>query len=231
MKCINCDFEFESNYCPNCGSNAMASRISWSSVISSTINGLTSMDKGILYNLKNLSISPRHTIMSYIKGKRRFVFNPLSYAIVTVTIYLLLNSYFDFSISRETSEELANSNIYQFGVETGTFLRQKIKYFWLLNICFLAFFTWVFFRNLNYLEHLVINAFIVGHATVLGIITQSIYPMIVFNPFVLVYIALLIFLTLKTKGFRFLELLFAFLSVIMAYFFFIMTPMLILLLS
>ena len=50
------------------------------------------MDRGILFNLKNLTLHPKRTIINYINGKRRYILNPVSYAIITISIYLFLDS-------------------------------------------------------------------------------------------------------------------------------------------
>jgi len=66
------------------------------------------MDKGLLFNLKNLTLYPKKTILDYINGKRRQVLNPISYAIITISVYLFMDSI----LPRGERAELAKVDLY-----------------------------------------------------------------------------------------------------------------------
>lgn len=48
MPCINCNIEFEGDFCPTCWEKKNVDRITLQSIFS----GLLDMDKGLLFNLK-----------------------------------------------------------------------------------------------------------------------------------------------------------------------------------
>lgn len=150
------------------------------------------MDKGLLFNLKNLTIRPKITILQYVNGKRKYILNPISYAIITISIYLFLDSL----LPRGTRPKLSKVDIYgaqEMGVKLGYFIRDKMKYLWLTYALYSSFFTRIFYKKYNFFEHLAINCFILGHATIIAILTRLIYnrELIIFNFLVFVYISIL----------------------------------------
>ena len=68
MPCINCNIEFEGDFCPSCGEKKNVDRITFFSITESVFTGLLDMDKGFLFNLKNITLKPRTTILNYING-------------------------------------------------------------------------------------------------------------------------------------------------------------------
>jgi len=97
---------------------------------SSLITNITDLDKGILYNLKNLTTKPYELVNNYIDGKRKSVFNPISYAIISVTLYLLLSDFFKHKgVEIDVDETLKGAPNYKFGVKIGQFLQHNIKPF------------------------------------------------------------------------------------------------------
>lgn len=198
MSCINCEIDFEGDFCPSCGEKKNIDRITFSSIITSVFSGFVDMDKGLLFNIKNLTLFPKKTILDYINGKRRYILNPISYAIITISIYLFL----DTLIPRGVSPKLSKVDVFgaqEMGVKFGYFLRSKMKFFWLTYIFYSSFFTKLFFRRFNFFEHLAINSFILGHATLIAIITRLIYnrELIIFNFLIFFYVAFLLYKVFK----------------------------------
>ncbi len=161
-------------------------------------SGLLNMDKGLLFNLKHLTLYPKTTILQYINGKRRQVLNPISYAVLTIGLYLFL----DEILPRGTKPKTATTDFYDMqetAVKVGYFLRSKMKFFWLAFAVYCSVFTKLFFRKYNFFEHLAINSFILGHATLLAILTRLIYDreIIIFNFLVFIYISILVYKVFK----------------------------------
>jgi hypothetical protein len=148
------------------------------------------MNKGILYNLKMLTLNPREIIEKYLKGKRVDIFNPISYLIVASTIYVLLEStkfsFFDFEFF-DAPEKLGNSELYSqghsFGEKIGDFIKYSFKYFWVLSAVWLSWANRLVFDRCNLAEHLTISSFIIGHTTLYMGIWQVLFGNpILFNP-------------------------------------------------
>lgn len=94
MICISCNKQHNEKFCPNCGEKAAVKKITFKSIIEDIFLTVTNMDKGFLFNLKNLSLKPRPFISSYIRGKRKGIFNPMSFLIISITIYLIGENFF-----------------------------------------------------------------------------------------------------------------------------------------
>lgn len=198
MSCINCSQDFEGVFCPTCGEKKEIPRITFGSTVASIYSGFLDMDKGFLYNLKNLTIAPKDTILQYIHGKRKYILNPVSYAILTISIYLLLDSL----LPRGASAKFSKVDVFgaqEMGYKLGAFIDDKMKFLWLTLVLYLAFFTRLFFRKYNYFEHIAINSFILGHATIIAILTRLIYnrELIIFNFIVFFYVSILLYKVFK----------------------------------
>lgn len=79
------------------------------------------------------------------------------------------------------------------GAKLGYFIRDKMKYLWLTYAIYSSFFTKLIFRKFNFFEHLAINSFILGHATIIAILTRLVCnrELIIFNVLVFIYIIVL----------------------------------------
>lgn len=200
MNCITCKHEHEENFCPNCGEKAMVSRIEFSSIVSGAISSLTNMNNGFLYNIKHLTIAPKKTITQYIAGKRKGVYNPIAYVIISIALYLfvysIVNKFTPFVAAKSDVVE-RDTAAYQAGQVFGGYF----KYYWFLSVIFLSLSTKLLFRKYNFFEHLSINSFIVGHATLIAIVSILVYSklIIMINPFVWIIIGILLYQTHKKE--------------------------------
>ena len=222
IECPGCGNSFDSNYCPNCGEKSNAEKITFYSVSSNLFSAVTNMDRGLLYNLKNLTIAPRKTISSYLNGKRKGIVNPLSYAVLAITLYIILDTmevFNQIASDRKITSEVAYN--------AGKMIRRELKYFWLLNIVLLSLFTKLFFKKYNFFEHLTINSFVIGHATFVSIPFILTFKMLlVFNPFVALTVVLMLFFFFKTIKKPVVTFLLSFISVAFCYVLFLTLPLL-----
>jgi len=97
MTCISCKKEHHENFCPNCGEKAGISRITFFSVFEEAFSIVANMDKGILFNLKQLTVNPKPFVSDYLHGKRKGIYNPIAFLILSITIYLILDGFIDIS--------------------------------------------------------------------------------------------------------------------------------------
>jgi hypothetical protein len=131
MTCINCNNEHESKHCPDCGERAEVLQITFSSLLNSGVSTITNMDKGFLYNLKSLFKEPRKLVTDYIKGKRKAILNPISFMIICISLYLIMESFVDFGL-KESREEYENvEGLKAAAYHTGVFFSTYFKYFWI----------------------------------------------------------------------------------------------------
>lgn len=187
MTCITCEHEHEEKFCPECGETTTVGKITFRSILEDAFSTVTNMNKGFLYNFKNLIFAPRELVTKYIQGKRKDVFNPVSYLIISITVFLVIDS-----IIRGSQQTLeSESDMHSLGVETGRFIRTYFRYFWILAVIWLSLSTKLILRKYNYAEHLTISAFVVGQATLVGMPISFLFDMpIIFNP--VVYLSILL---------------------------------------
>jgi hypothetical protein len=197
MICINCNNEHQENFCPNCGEQATVKKITFRSIFNDVFLTITNMDKGFLFNLKYLFLNPRKIVLDYIHGKRKGIFNPLSFLIISVTIYLIGESLF--AVSNNNFEN--TSKLKSIGYEAGQLIQGNFKYFWILSIIWLSFSSKLLFSGYNYAEHLVINSFIIGQVTLVGLIGFILFRIpIIFNPIIYILIFWMTYKIFKSKN-------------------------------
>lgn len=201
MQCISCDKVHEENFCPNCGERKGIERITFSSILNSFFSSITSMDRGFLYNCKTLFLNPKKITIDFIRGNRRGIFNPVSYLIFSITIYILVITFMHVppetsDVDRATLPEYRNA-----AYATGQFVRRYIKFFWIFTIIPLGLSLKLVFRKYNLAEYLAISSFIVGQATLVGIISYLLTRIpLVLDPLVYVVIFWLVYKTFKVKN-------------------------------
>ena len=185
MICINCHKEHNENFCPNCGERSGVKRITFTSTLEDAFMTLTNLDKGFLFNIRALLIDPAKLTSDYLNGKRRGIINPISFLIISISIYLILESFF--KVPREVGEPTLNSIYYSKGLKigkaAGIFINSYYKYFLIFTIFLLANSTKILFGKYNYIEHLAISSFVIGLTTLVCIVPfLALNIPLIFNP-------------------------------------------------
>lgn len=184
MNCVSCNNEHDENYCPNCGEKNGIKRITLASITEDIFSSIN-MHKGLLFNIKSLIVSPKKIVTDYIRGKRKGIFNPVSYLIFSISIYLIVLAIFKTPKEINEINNLPKSALHKAGIEVGLFIRTNLKYFWVLSIIPLAISLKLIFKKYNYLEYLVISSFIIGQATFVGVISYTFLKLpLIFDPIV-----------------------------------------------
>lgn len=200
--CISCGHEHTEKFCPNCGEKSDVEKITLSSIFKSAISTLIDMDRGFLYNLKYLLINPKKLTEDYINGKRKGIFNPISFLLVAVTVYLLIETNFK-PIRIQSGRDINNTELYNLSYQAGKIIREYFRYFWVLCVFPYAMLTKLFFKRFNYLEHVANGAFIFGIATIVGTICYGILKTpLIFNPFLYATLYWLTYRVYKNDKFK-----------------------------
>lgn len=204
MKCISCNHEHEDNFCPICGEKNGVKRITLVSIAEDVMSSITSMDKGFLYNLKTLCLKPQKIAEDYINGKRKGILNPISYLIFSITIYLIVITVFKTPIEPSEVKNAPTNEIGRPIFEAGKFLRSGIKYFWIIAIFPLGLSLKIAFRKKNYFEYVAISSFVIGHATLVGVISFLIFKKpLILDPIVYLVIFWIIYKVFENKNAKF----------------------------
>lgn len=187
MICINCGHEHNNKFCPECGEKVEVPKITFSSIFAEGFSRITNMDKGLLFNLKNLLLNPKRIVLDYINGKRKSIFNPISFLLICITFYLIGESLIHTNnvVDPNTIEKMKTHKIYSVGFEAGKFIENYLKYFWILSVLWLSLATKLCFGRFSFAEHLAINSFIIGQTTLFGLIGYiALKAPLLFNPII-----------------------------------------------
>lgn len=205
MNCISCKTQHQGNFCPNCGERAGIPKITFQSIITAAFSTITNMDKGFLLNLKYLTLNPKHLVASYLRGRRKGIYNPIAFLILAITIYLVIDSLIHIPSAKvEINNSDNNPKIKEASLEAGRFLHANLKFFWILSIFWFGIATKLMFGKYNFAEHLAISSFVIGYATLFGLVGQLLFGWIlIFNPFIYLIILVMIYRIFENKRDKF----------------------------
>ena len=173
MICKNCENKFEGNFCSNCGQDSEVDKINAKYIFKEISHSILELDKGFFYTVKELFTRPGHIIRDYLQGKRKNHYKPISFVILTATIYLLstlitgektfLGDFLYGAISGLNDKKFKPlSNALTWGANNYTYIT-------LILMPFFSFASFVSFRKAgyNYFEHLITNCYIKGAQIIL----------------------------------------------------------------
>jgi hypothetical protein len=94
--CLNCGevLSPQQNFCGNCSQSANIHRLTTPHIAHEVLHSMTHADKGLLYLIKELAISPGVVAREYIEGKRKKYFNPFSMLLILLGFFVFMGSIF-----------------------------------------------------------------------------------------------------------------------------------------
>lgn len=93
-KCPNCSTTLESHFlhCPTCGQTANLPRFRVRHILNEFFQAIFSVDKGVLFLVKNLALQPGVTAREYVvETKRKKYVNPFSFLLLVLGLNLSVN--------------------------------------------------------------------------------------------------------------------------------------------
>jgi len=171
VNCKNCKQNFKGKFCNHCGQSADTHDINFHFLWHDIQHGLLHFDNGIFYTIKQLFTRPGYTIREFIEGQRVRHFKPISLVLVLAGIYGLLIHYFDISSLIQISADVEEQKV----IDVKKII-QWISSHYAISTLFLLPITslgtyWAFKKeNFNFIQHLVINAFLSGLRIILRIV-------------------------------------------------------------
>jgi len=164
--CKNCAEPLHGAYCSNCGQKLITKRYTVLDSIHMVFNQVFNLERGIMFTLKELLVSPQKVTLDYINGVTIKYFHPFRFLLVFASISAVLNYYFQstdmvneyFGLSGDQTEDTK---------KVGDIVNQNLTLIILAAIPIFSFFTKLFYRkrDFNYTEHLIINAYANGLIT------------------------------------------------------------------
>lgn len=202
--CLNCAtlLTADDRFCPNCGQKTDTHRLTMSHIWHDLTHAITHTDKGFFYTIKELAIRPGRVALEYVAGKRKKYFNPFSFLIIIMGVYLVANSFFKPYIPPENSipgkpplafrteaQKKRFMEAMDRGRKVGEFVNNKTNIVLFISTPFIAAVLWLLFlkKRRYYAEHLAAMAYLNGFLSLLTIF--------VFGP--------LIYFTRETPSYKF----------------------------
>lgn len=171
--CKNCTSEFEGNYCSTCGQKASTKRFSTKILLSELIDKIFPLDRGVLFTARQLLTRPGLMLREYLDGKRAAFTKPIQFLLVMVAISLIfftpdeLQQGFQQGFYNNNSDQAAKEEL---GKKMSQWISANMTALIVGIIPFMALVArWVFRkRPVNYAEHFVVNCYLIGGSTLMG---------------------------------------------------------------
>lgn len=163
MDCKNCDCSLRSDfgYCPTCGGKVVKTRLSLKNVWQDLSYQVFNLDNTLFKTFRHLLSKPEIVVESYISGTRKKYMNPISYFAIAITLsgilFFVLRNVYNVNLTQSSFTDSQTPNM------DFVFDYQTLLSYFIMPIY--ALMTWLLFldkKKLNYTEHLVANAYIIG---------------------------------------------------------------------
>ncbi len=183
MNCKNCSQLVDGDYCKHCGQSTSVSRINFSSFLDDLSDSVFQINRGFFYSLKELFIRPGHSIREYLDGKRKQHFKPIGYVLILSTVYFFvarflesdtfMNDFVTGFASGPNDSEVDGKTLAILKWFTGNYAYTTLILIPVFSLA--SYFTFLKSRC-NYLEHVVLNAYITGQQAII----YSVSAMLIF---------------------------------------------------
>ncbi len=181
IACKNCNAEFEGRYCNQCGQPAETHKMNIHFLVHDLQHGLLHLEKGIFFTIKELFTRPGTSIREYMEGKRVKHFKPISLILVLAGILGLLSHYFHISMLGQAFQvNGTDSKAEEIRRSFNEFSDWVSGHYSIVSLFLLPVFTLGTFlsfrkKGYNFIEHLVLNAFLTGQRLVVNILLFPFY--------------------------------------------------------
>ncbi len=173
MTCKNCSEEASGHYCSNCGQKTTVARLTLASLASQLSEGVFQINRGFFFTLKELFVRPGHSIRAFLGGKRKNHFKPIAYAFLISTVYFFLTRALGTeTILNDAISGFAEGGNHKSDLSALTWFADRYSYTILLFLPVYALASFLAFKGTgyNFVEHVVLNAYIIGQQTLIYIL-------------------------------------------------------------
>lgn len=174
MNCKNCNQLIDGSYCKHCGQSTSIGRINFSGFFDDLSDSVFQINRGFFYTVNQLFVRPGHSIREYLEGKRKNHFKPVGYVLILSTIYFFvarflesdtfLNDFVTGFASGGNDSEPEGKPLAILKWFTGNYAYTTLM---LIPVFSLASFLTFLKFEFNYLEHVVLNAYITGQQAII----------------------------------------------------------------
>lgn len=201
MNCKNCKKSLRTDYafCPDCGGKIVRNRLTFKNLMYDFTERYFNVDNTFLRTFWHLFTKPEVIIVGYISGIRKKYLNPISYLAISVILsgilYYFLRNILELDLNDPWLQEVYAAQGVEYDMNKILDYQALMTY---INLPMSAIITALAFigkKKYNYTEHIVINAYIIAHYSIVMFIIAPIFFSIfsitytIFTVFFLVLIA------------------------------------------
>lgn len=163
--CLNCENEFEGNFCNKCGQKAATHRFTMHEWLHEIPHSLFHVDGSFVTTIKTLTLRGGDAVREFLAGKRKTLFSPFLYVLVWCGVYLVVSHFFGSAEKAiDTPTNFAEAQAYI-----------EAKYYKIIVVAMIlpvAIGSYVvYFRSgYNFAEHLVLNAYLMGQLVIADVV-------------------------------------------------------------
>lgn len=173
--CKNCQSNFESKYCPDCGQKASIKRFSTRILFSQLMDKLLPLDRGVLFTARHILTKPGKMLRGYLNGKRVGYTKPFQFLLIVTAISLLVFSQDDFKQQMTNTMASSNGNsklspeFQAFQQKLADFVTTHLNLIMIGMIPLLALTGRWFYKkhDVNYAEHFVMNCYLLAGCSII----------------------------------------------------------------
>lgn len=188
--CLNCNAPIPQGqkFCGDCGQKSHVHRFTLKHFFHEFFHAFTHADKGIFQLLKLLAVRPGEVAREYVQGKRKKYFNPFTFFLILMSIYVLSSQFFNAkeidatvpaNFQRIPNEQARAKAIGMFerGMQIRKFTTKHGNIMSMVAIPLIALVFWAMYRRqpFNYAEHLTANMMFTTFANL--VFTVLIFPL------------------------------------------------------
>ncbi len=169
--CRSCNNPVDAKFCGNCGQCIQIKRVDKHYIIHE-IQHLLHFEKGILYTIKELIVSPGDNIRTFIREDRSRLVKPVLFIIITSLVYTFVNNLSEFEKAYINDSRIKGS-------ATSIIFHWVQTHYGYANIIMGVCISWwlkVFYRKYDYniFEVLILLCFVMG----MGMLIFSVFAML-----------------------------------------------------
>ena len=149
--CCNCGQEYAGEYCPRCGQNARAGRITWN-VASRSVMDLWGLGgRSLPYSLWQLLWRPGYFISDYINGKWQLSFPPVKMLVLVAVVLffvgkLIFPEYWNTFVESDP-ESITSAGFQNYVDHVSQWFNLHLEWMFLFIFSLLILPTWLVFRH------------------------------------------------------------------------------------
>lgn len=173
--CLNCKEPLTGKFCSNCSQRSQTRTMDWNWLVHEVQYGIIQMDRGFFFTLKELFTRPGPAVRDYLEGKRKRYFSPFTMLMILGALSVLIANWV--GVAEHTVHRKSQ------GPDLGMveYMEWVINYQTYLMLALLPFMAWgtsVFMNKFGhgFVEHVVINTFILVQITAFGLIMTPLDP-------------------------------------------------------